>query len=271
MKCVLVRYSEIGIKSSSVRREMEKTLVKNIKDCLKKNSIRFEKIKRKRGRIIVYTEDEKALKSLRKVFGIANLSIAEEIETDIDKIIEEAKKLVNGEKFRVTAQRLNKNFKLTSQEINTKVGAEINGKVDLENFDINVQIEIMDDHAYVFSKRVNAVGGLPVGTQGRVLCLIDKDPRSVSACVQIMKRGSEPVLFVTEKADYKKIYEFSWGTEILVKEVEKLDFEKLNEFAEETECTAIVTGDSVKQVKKWEEFDSKVTLPVLRPIVVRSY
>lgn len=274
MKCILVRYSEIGIKGKRVRASMEKRLVENIRDCLKRNKIKFEKIVRKRGRIIVYSEYENAVKELRRVFGIVNLSIAEEMELDMKKIIDYSKNLVEkNQKFRVTAQRLDKTFKMTSQEVNIEVGAAINKKggiVNLEDFDVNVGIEIMKENAYVFDTRINAVGGMPVGTQGKILAVIKND-RDIAACIQMMKRGSEPILYVIGNISYEKIKDFSWGIELKVEKDKKIDFNTINQIVEKEKCTAVSRGDSIKRVNMWKQFDSNISVPVLRPISTANY
>ncbi|HHI04210.1 MAG TPA: tRNA 4-thiouridine(8) synthase ThiI, partial [Candidatus Woesearchaeota archaeon] len=76
-KVVVIRYSEIGLKGNN-RIIFEKKLINNIKDCLKKNKIKYDKIQRLRGRIIIFAEQK--LDCLKYVFGISSFSPALVVE-----------------------------------------------------------------------------------------------------------------------------------------------------------------------------------------------
>ncbi|MBA3064383.1 tRNA 4-thiouridine(8) synthase ThiI, partial [Candidatus Woesearchaeota archaeon] len=154
---VIIRYSEISLKGNN-RIVFEKRLIDNIKDCLKKNKVKYEKIERLRGRIIIFAEQE--LNCLKYVFGISSFSHALVIESEIKEIEKTVSKIIENKKFRsfrVSAQRLNKNFSLTSPEIERTIGSfvceKLNKKVSLKNFDLEIGIEILDK-AYVFTERV---------------------------------------------------------------------------------------------------------------------
>ena len=49
---VVIRYGEISLKGKN-RFIFEGRLVDNIKDCFEKNNVKFEKIEKPRGRIII--------------------------------------------------------------------------------------------------------------------------------------------------------------------------------------------------------------------------
>lgn len=190
-KVVIIRYSEIGLKGNN-RIVFEKKLISNIKDCLKKNKVKYKKIERLRGRIVIFTEEK--LNCLKYVFGISSFSTALVIEPEINEIEKAVSKLIENKKFssfRVSAQRLNKNFSLTSPEIERTIGSFIcekfSKKVSLKNFDLEVGIEILD-YAYIFTERVKGLNGLPVGVEGKVISLIE-DENSLLASLLMMKRG----------------------------------------------------------------------------------
>ena len=84
MDCVIVRYSELGLKGKN-RSFFENKLVDNIIECLQKNKITYTEVLKKRGRIIVYTSED-ATRYLKDVFGISSLSMCYETDLEIDKI-----------------------------------------------------------------------------------------------------------------------------------------------------------------------------------------
>lgn len=68
-------------------------------------------------------------------------------------------------------------------------------KVDLSNPDVTVSVSVLDDAAFLVTDHQVAAGGLPLGTQDRVLCLISGGFDSVVAAWMLMSRGC-PVDFV---------------------------------------------------------------------------
>ncbi|MBI4450907.1 hypothetical protein HY642_02950 [Candidatus Woesearchaeota archaeon] len=198
---MLVRYSEIGLKGQN-RGFFEKCLVANI--TRKLGSVRAH---RTSGRIIV---DANA--GLRTVFGISSYSIAEKFTTlqeATEYILEKTKMWQKKDKFRVSCQRLDKTFPLKSQDIEKQVGAAVYSlgyAVDLEQFDHEVGIEIIDGKAYVFFDRINGPGGLPVGCEGTVSCDTSTKHGELAALL-MMKRGCDiagkPTLLLQEYGMYK--------------------------------------------------------------------
>ena len=212
-KVIIIRYSEIGLKGNN-RIVFEKKLIENIKDCLRKNNIKYEKIQRLRGRIIIFTEQE--LNCLKYVFGVSSFSHALVLEPDINEIEKAVSKLAENKKFktfRVSAQRLNKNFSLTSPEIERTIGSfvceKLNKKVSLKNFDLEVGIEILDK-AYVFTEKIKCFSGLPVGIEGKVVSLIE-NKSSLLASLLMMKRGCLIIPVSMKKTDINLIKKFAYG------------------------------------------------------------
>jgi thiamine biosynthesis protein ThiI len=213
MAAILVRYSEIGLKGKN-RRFFERKLCDNIKVCLKKQRIVFGSIVRKRGRIVV-DAPQAAIDCLRLVFGISSLSHAQVCPLDIDVISRLAIGIARDSKaetFRISAQRLNKQFQLKSPEIERIVGSAVAAgtakRVDLVNPCLTIWIEILD-MAYVFNEKISGFEGLPVGTQGRVLCAMNSD-HDVLAALMLMNRGCT-VSVHRPKVDYSLIERYSIG------------------------------------------------------------
>ena len=87
MKCILIRYGEIALKSAWVRREFEGKLMSNISHALVKNKIKIDKIDKKGARIYVFCDNlKKALSVLKNVFGIVSFSPVKIIKSDLDEM-----------------------------------------------------------------------------------------------------------------------------------------------------------------------------------------
>lgn len=205
---IIIHYAEIGLKGEN-RREFEKKLVENIRHALK--DLKYENIKRISGRILITpgpdTETGDFKVALNHIFGISHFSFGfeakadmEEIEKTLEKILQE--KLAGQPKdkkaktFRITARRADKKFPLTSDQINYKIGEHIfekSGlelKVSLKNPDINCFIEIIENKALLYLEKIPGLGGLPVGSSGKVLSLISSGFDSPVAAWHLMKRGA---------------------------------------------------------------------------------
>lgn len=207
---VIVRYGEIGIKGQN-RSYFEKYLIKNIKDCLNKNKIVYDRIIRYPGRIMIVTND-KCL-CLKKVFGIVSFSPAIKTNNDFEEVKILALKLYTKGSFRISAQRLNKDFNLSSNELNNKLGEyminKTKAKVNLEKPDCNIGVEVMD-HTYLFNETYPGVKGLPVGVEGLVTLDIE-DKKDIISGILMMKRGCSLEVINKKNINIDKLFEYSYG------------------------------------------------------------
>ncbi len=195
---VVIHYGEIGIKKGN-RAFFEKALARNIRRKLPEL-----KLKRSYGRFLMeLPEDYSASKiktALSKVFGIANFSFAARAELNLDDIMSKALVVARespAQTFRVTTNRVNKTFPLTSMQVNEVVGAvvaDLRKKVELKNPELDIKIEITNKAAYVYSETSQGLGGLPVGSSGKVVALISGGIDSPVAAWLAMKRGCKCVL-----------------------------------------------------------------------------
>jgi thiamine biosynthesis protein ThiI len=72
------------------------------------------------------------------------------------------------------------------------IGAElidVGRSVDLTNPEESVNVTVLDDKAFIVIDHERAAGGLPIGTQDKVLCLISGGFDSVVAAWMLMSRG----------------------------------------------------------------------------------
>ncbi|WP_297068881.1 tRNA sulfurtransferase, partial [Thermococcus sp.] len=192
---IIVRYGEIGIKGGK-RREFERKLRDNILAALRRKGIEG-KARIVRGRILVEASDE-AAEIIAKVSGVVSVSPAREMSyEEVPFYLKEVLKGHSPESFKVETQRLDKTFLRASVEVNREIGAFIvenfGWKVDLKNPELVVGIEIISGRAYVFFEKIRGVGGLPVGTQGKVVVLLSGGIDSPVAAFLMLKRGAEVI------------------------------------------------------------------------------
>jgi len=204
---ILVHYGEIALKGKN-RNYFESRLVQNIKSQLEAFAPGgFENVESVFGGIIIKL-NKKGIKNKLKIedalmhtFGIANFSFAISVSQDIETLKKVCWKLVNPpaggkfETFCVRTQRSNKQFKFTSQQINERVGEyiyeKLNGKksVNLKNPDCECFIHIINKLALVSMRKIQGLGGMPVGTGGKATVMMSGGFDSPVAAWFLLKRG----------------------------------------------------------------------------------
>jgi thiamine biosynthesis protein ThiI len=187
----IVHFDEVFLKGKN-QSFFVNTFIENIRQLFKKSAPR-----RIESGILIKNISNDDLYRLSLTPGVANFSevncvksVAEEIKNTVLKI--DAK---NKKSFRITATRSDKKFALTSVEIEKQIGAafqKFSGlKVDLENFDLNINIDVGSKESLVYSEQKNGIGGLPVGTTGKIMCLISGGIDSPVAAYKMMVRGAK--------------------------------------------------------------------------------
>jgi len=198
---IIARYGEIGIKSPKIRSRFERKLVKNIKATFECD------VERNQGRIYIHPEDfEDGVEKLNRVFGVVSYSPAtsthttyEEIDETLGSYVEdliEEGVLDENTKFAIKCRRVG-THDFTSQEMAAHCGGVVRNKimapVDLTNPDLTIFVEIRDNDTYIFHEKIKGPGGLPLGTQGKVVVLLSSGIDSPVATYLMMKRGCEVV------------------------------------------------------------------------------
>lgn len=213
MGYILLRYSEIGLKSKPVRKRFEDVLISNIKSGLNSEGISF-RIRKDYGRIYIETKEiRKVSEILKKIFGLISFSVCQKTSADMDSISKLALKIASEnegyETFAIKTRRVG-THPFTSKDVCERVGETIvkrlKKSVNLTNPDKIIYIEIRKKDAYLYTEIVSSVGGLPLGTQGKMLSIIKNKNGIVSSWLS-MKRGCETVLFFT-KIDKRDVKQF---------------------------------------------------------------
>jgi len=214
---VLVRYCEIGLKSTPVRRRFESILKDNMLTMLAADGIEAF-ITFADARYYIETEDvEGCVRSVKKVFGIGSLSIAEVCSSDMQDICDTAAeysvgRISEGESFAVKARREGSQ-PYTSMDVGREAGSAIflrnedkGIKVDLKEPDKTFYVEVRNNKAYVFDEYIPCPGGLPLGSQGRVIAESDDRRGTVSAWM-MMKRGCRVLVTGDNDIDLLRKYD----------------------------------------------------------------
>src|SRR3989344_172751 len=307
---IIVHYSEIGTKGQN-RGYFEKKLVKNIKYSLK--DLGIKQTTRERGRILLILNkkcnEKKITENLRCIPGIANFSFAISCPLSIEKMKKALDKLIVKKKtFKIAASRSNKSYKYTSPEINKILGAYVWKKTKMKGKMKNPQITFyveISDKAFLYTNKTEGIGGLPVGTAGKVVCLLSGGIDSPVAAYKMMTRGCD-VIFIhfhnyTSRIEEKieklvevlnkyqlrsKVYiiPFLPIQEDIIEKVpdryrmivyRRVMMNIAEKIMEKENAKAIVTGDSLAQVasqtlENLAIIHSATSKPILAPLIGKS-
>jgi thiamine biosynthesis protein ThiI len=199
-KLVMARYGELFLKSEPVKFHFIGMLLRNIGKALSASGLSYH-FENPRGRILIHGNQPEAISSVvSRIFGIVDVSICSRTSPRLDDICGEAVSLASanlraGMSFAVRAKRQQKTG-LDSQELGTLIGSAVFDhipglEVDLDTPDYEIFVEVRDFGGLVYDSRIAAPGGLPWGTQGRVLALLSSGIDSPVASWLMMKRGCE--------------------------------------------------------------------------------
>jgi thiamine biosynthesis protein ThiI len=309
---VLIRYGEISLKSPGVRRNLENMLVRHIKFMLKRQGVPFEKVWRERGRLFVGTpESTAATEVVSRVFGVVSAS---PVWTVIDPTIEAIKSAVQqlapsllqpGISFAVRARRT-KTHSFTSLDLARQIGAVIIAaaeelghdiRVDLEQPDLEVHVEVRFKQAHIFTSIMKGPAGFPYGSQGTVIGLHSGGIDSPVAQWLMMKRGCNviPLFLDTDQpgkptlrrralktaqalAEWKPLSE-PYLLAVPYREVlekfmrtRRMLYRIATKLAKREKAVALVTGENLGQVASQTlanlvVLEKATMLPVFRPII----
>lgn len=208
---ILVRYAEVGLKSPGVRRHFESILLDNMEAALARKRIEAL-INCEAGRIYVRTDRiDEAVDALVHVFGVASVSPAIECGSGMEEMQSVAAEmsrsiLDQGASFAVKARREG-SHPYTSMDVGREVGSAIflanedrGAKVDLTCPDVTIYVEVRGRRAFIFDRYIPGPGGLPLGSQGKVVASVHSE-RDALAAWMLMKRGCKVLVWGDQHAD----------------------------------------------------------------------
>ncbi|GFI61685.1 putative tRNA sulfurtransferase [Clostridiales bacterium] len=210
--------------------------------------------------------------------------------------------------FKIETKRSNKSYPLESREVSADIGEYILDQFDflsvnVHNPELTVYIELRNN-AYIYSKLIDGLGGLPAGSSGKGIAMLSGGIDSPVAAFMMAKRGVdvEGVYFnsppyTSERAKQKvvdlaeRLSSFTGSfrlyvvpfTDLQLYLLDNVPHDKLTIFlkramtkiacrlGEKDGALAVITGDSVGQVASQtmhglHAISSAATMPILRPL-----
>ena len=246
-----------------------------------------------------------------RVFGVGSVDIVKEAEyatmDDLARTVAEfSAERIRGRTFAARVKRRGTHT-WNSVDLARAIGAElieIGKSVDLTNPEETVNVTVLDDKAYIVIEHERGAGGLPIGTQDRVLCLISGGFDSVVAAWMLMSRGctvdfvhfslncaqSDHALAVAGELvsawgygmdPTVHLVEFQPVKDALFEHVEPrmrqvtlkvMMADAASQIAQDTGITALVTGDALGQVSSQTlphlvAVSKASDTPILRPLL----
>ena len=191
---LLVRFGEIYLKGLN-RPYFLRMLVDRVKRAVKEVNGHVW-LSDSRVYVSDMTDMDEAIRRVAKVFGVHSVCRAIEMEKDdFEAICRQAVEMLRGYKgsFKVSARRSDKRYPLDSPKMNAEMGGYVlthlsELTVDVHKPDTVLSVEIRD-FAYLYTHFTPAVGGMPVGTNGRATLLLSGGIDSPVAGWMIAKRG----------------------------------------------------------------------------------
>ena len=201
---IVVRYGEIGLKGAN-RPWFERQLKANLLQALR--GVPEVRVRRSRGRMVVTAAQPAAAWAERaaRVFGVASVSPAMAVAPDPEALGPAALEQVTAAlaqdfpgdgpvRFRVRVNRADKRHPLRTAELERRIADAVMPhtprlRVDLRDAELSLEVDLRDTGCWMFARRIEGPGGLPVGTVGRAMCLLSGGIDSPVAAWQTMKRG----------------------------------------------------------------------------------
>lgn len=310
-RLILVRLApEFATKSRGTRQRFGKRLAANMKEALAAAGTPG-RVQSEWSRIFVRTTAEGPLHALTRVPGISSFSEVEgRCGADLEEIVRMGTELfadrVVGRTYAVRARRSG-THSFSSADVQRSLGAALNpgATVDLTNPEVEVEVEIRDESVYFFSGRTKAMGGLPLGVEGRALCLLSGGFDSAVAAWLFLKRGVQlDYVFCNLAGDaYERSVvqvgkiladDWSYGTRPRLHVVDfvpvvdairagsnprywqvilkRLMYRAADAVAAEIRADGLITGESIGQVSSQtlanlRAIDPAAELPVFRPLI----
>ena len=196
---IMIRYGELSTKGKNRMRFINK-LRNNIQDVLSIYPAAQVTADRDRAHAYLHgTDYEPVAESLKQVFGIQNFSPVYKIEKSVPALkaaVQEIMKEIykEGLTFKISSKRSDHTFELDSRELNQTLGGAVFEAIptiqaQMKKPDINLQVEIREEAAYISYETIKGAGGLPVGTSGKGMLMLSGGIDSPVAVYFVLNRG----------------------------------------------------------------------------------
>lgn len=195
---LVLHYAELGLKGKN-RPYFEIRLSDNVKRLLA--PLGEVRLRRQPGRIVVELPDTAPWEEVRKrlgcAFGLSYFARIHILRADMDQLealLATELPALPFKSFACRARRMNKEYPLTSEQMNRRLGAFVQQRfpaatVDLTNPDLEIFVEVVNKDFYAYFRKEPGPGGLPAGTAGRVVTLLSGGIDSPVAAWRMIRRG----------------------------------------------------------------------------------
>lgn len=309
-KLIIIKYGELTTKHDNINFFI-KTLKNNIESSLSgiDNKITYDV-----GRMFIETDKyDEVVKKLTNTFGIHEINIAYEIDDrsldNISKVLIELLSDKDFNTFKVVTKRSDKSYPIKSMDISRTLGGVVlknkkTVKVDVNNPELLINVEIRNNKAYLYFEKVEGIGGYPVGTLGKGMLMLSGGIDSPIAGYLAMKRGiriegvyfdSPPHTSIDAKnkvlelasilssySGYVKLHVIHFTEiqeaiyrycpkEYMITIMRRMMYRIAEKLAHKNNCKAIINGESVGQVASqtltsMAAINEVIKMPVLRPV-----
>ncbi len=262
-KVLLLRQGELFLKGQNQGR-FEKALLQNI---LLQTNLQGRKL---RGRILLpfFTGHE----IIKRVFGLTSYSPALRVGKTEEEITQAAVAMLAefSGTFKIETNRADKQFPLTSIQLNMLIGKKIEEQGKLryarQGPQHTLYLEINQEGAYLYRETFPCKGGLPVGVEGNVLLFL-KDEASLLAGILMMKRGCAVIPVSSAKQEVNSFLPVLQKYSPLCLSINQISSEEdLSELAKREKALALVSGDSLNS----PNLGMVSVLPLLKPLIAFS-
>lgn len=182
-KILSIHYDEIALKGKQ-RGYFQGLLIKNIKIKIGKP------IKAIESRLILEDYTDKDMERIKITPGISWISEAYIMERDEKQLADLLDNILGEHKnVNIDVKRVDKNYIYTSLELKENMAKKLELRFDKNGE--KIRIEIMKDSFIVNYGIKRGIGGLPVGSSGKIIALFSGGIDSTIAPLEMIKRGAK--------------------------------------------------------------------------------
>lgn len=314
----LIHYHEIGLKGHN-RKKFEQRLIDNVKAILPEGPVKG--LRRISGRDCIFFEKDTSsevilslAQHLARIPGVARISCGYRCEQNLETMYATAIQALQDAEpfttFKVQARRAHTDFTPDSMELNQLVGAALcrafpEHKVQMRDPEVTVRVEVIEGSCYIYAYSIAGIGGLPVGSSGKVVALLSSGIDSPVALWKLARRGAVPIgvhfsgrpetvdtseflvediaevleqtgciakVYIAPIGTYQKEIALSAPPSLRVILYRRLMFRVAEAIAHREGAKALVTGESLGQVasqtiENITATNAVVSMPVFRPLI----
>lgn len=196
-KIIIIKYGELNTKKGNINYFI-KILKSNIRTNLNNKNVKIIFDQSRMYLVPIDDNFDEIIKILSKIFGIHQMMIGYELESnDMEIINNKVIELLsdkNFKTFKIETKRLDKEYPLKSYEISSKIGSHVlkninDISVDVHNPNLEIIIEIRKKSAYIYFEKIEGSKGLPVSVSGKGLLMLSGGIDSPVAGYLALKRG----------------------------------------------------------------------------------